>query len=158
MKIIARMKTELRENATTYTIQDQDHNVKALGLQLYPGPDHYSFAMQHINDKPINTKRELVSDVGQVFDPTGLISPVVIKCKMLLQTTWQRGTGWDDKLPEDVKEDFENWRQDMTKLKQIKINRCVLPKGRIIDYQLHVFADASRLAYGACVYARVEDN
>ena len=45
---------------------------------------------------------ELVIRIGKkiakVFDPLGLISPAIIKEKMLLQMLWSRGYDWDDEL------------------------------------------------------------
>ena len=105
-----------------------------------------------------NTKRELVADVAKLFDPMGLASPGIIKLKMYLQMCWTQGLGWDDNLPNDLKESYDQWRTQLCKLIRMCINRCVLPPKKTVTFQVHVFADASQLAYGACVFTRIEDS
>ena len=41
------------------------------------------------------SKRSLLSQVSSVFDPLGLISPLVIRGKMLIQRAWAEKLGWD---------------------------------------------------------------
>ena len=38
--------------------------------------------------KKIVTKKQVAYDCGQIFDPLGMVNPVVVKAKLLLQTLW----------------------------------------------------------------------
>ena len=40
------------------------------------------------------SKRSLLSKVSSVFDPLGLISPLMIRGKMLIQRAWAEKLGW----------------------------------------------------------------
>lgn len=55
-------------------------------LQLHAG-DHY----------------RLLSVIIQIFDLLGLIGPVVIKAKILLQLLWQQKLDWDARIPETIR-------------------------------------------------------
>ncbi|XP_058448970.1 uncharacterized protein LOC131428928 [Malaya genurostris] len=98
--------------------------VKALGIIWEPEGDFLRFDSQVQNDAKTLTKRLILSSIAKLFDPVGLIAPVVIRAKILMQQLWLLSIGWDDPVPEN----------------------------------LHTFADASELAYGACIYARCEDE
>ena len=44
------------------------------------------------------TKRGLLSLLSSMFDPVGLISPVIVCMKMLFQDENHKNLGWNDKL------------------------------------------------------------
>ena len=50
------------------------------------------------------TKRSLVSDVTKTFDELGWYSPTIVRAKVLLQTLWLEGIGWDECVPDAVLE------------------------------------------------------
>ena len=45
-------------------------------------------------------------------------------------------------------------------MKDVGIPRCFKPPecGRVVSYEVHHFADASKIGYGACAYLRVVDE
>lgn len=45
------------------------------------------------------TERKVISATAQIFDPTGLVLPVIVVGKILQQDIWRSGVGWDDPLP-----------------------------------------------------------
>jgi len=50
------------------------------------------------------TKREILSGILRLFDPLGLLSPITIKAKLLMQQTWTLNISWDNALPEEIQE------------------------------------------------------
>ncbi|XP_022784343.1 uncharacterized protein LOC111324942 [Stylophora pistillata] len=82
-----------------------------------------------------------------------------MKAKLLLQTLSRKRLGWDDMLEETDKEQWKRWLDDLPKLQQIQVDRCLKPKefGEVKEVQLHLFSDASRQGYAAVAYLRLKD-
>ena len=53
-------------------------------------------------DDMLLTQRVMVSQIYSLYDPLGLLSPITIKYKLLLQQLVQSGIGWDELLPPEV--------------------------------------------------------
>ena len=48
------------------------------------------------------TQRKMFSLVSTIFDPLGILSPLTIRIKMLLQQVWKLGKKWDEPLPAEL--------------------------------------------------------
>ncbi|XP_055522808.1 uncharacterized protein LOC129716988 [Wyeomyia smithii] len=68
--------------------------IKVLGLRWNPTTDTLSIA-NHTNPSvpKLLTKRILYSEIAKFFDPLGLVSPVIVKAKLLAQQQWQAKIG-----------------------------------------------------------------
>ncbi|XP_035222591.1 uncharacterized protein LOC118195398 [Stegodyphus dumicola] len=77
--------------------------------------------------------------------------------KLLLQECWKQEIAWDAKLPEAITKKFLNWQNQITHLKNIFIPRWMTKRtSPEKQCSLHVFADASKNAYAACDFIRIE--
>lgn len=108
--------------------------------------------------KPV-TRRGIVSVVYSLFDPLGFIAPYIMKAKLLLQMLTRKMIGWDEPLEENETVQWSRWLDDLSKLEEVKIDRCFRPKGfvKVQETQLHLFSDASRQGYSSVAYLRFED-
>ena len=105
------------------------------------------------------TKRILTSDIARTFDVLGWVSPVVVKAKILLQRMWEVKVQWDDPVPQELEQTWQQWRAELSLLADRHIPRCYFPKDAAIAYrQLHGFSDASEQAYSGVVYLRLVDT
>nr|XP_049466997.1 uncharacterized protein LOC120959822 [Anopheles coluzzii] len=128
--------------------------VKALGVSWEPEHDVLSFESATASDVSIPTKRSILSNVARMFDPLSLISPIVIRAKMMMQRLWLQKAGWDEYVPDTICKKWKTIQEDWQLISEFKVSRyALLPGARI---QLHTFCDASEAAYGACIYARCE--
>jgi len=131
--------------------------VKSLGLCWKPVPDEFTFNVTSTLVRSKLTKRALLSDLNKVFDPLGLVSPVLLKGKIFLQQIWAMKTDWDSILSTDIKNRWRLFGQDLGLLQNVLVLRKVLPEA-CEEIQIHGFSDASQEAYGACVYVRSRSN
>ena len=107
------------------------------------------------------TKRSLLSATARLYDPLGVISPVILPMKLLFQQLCLEKLDWDAELNDQVKSKIQSWISEFQTLQSIRIPRCYLSgiTGKIISTELHGFGDASKAAYAAVVYMRtVTDN
>ncbi|CAI6372727.1 unnamed protein product [Macrosiphum euphorbiae] len=131
----------------------EDDTIGTLGLLWQPASDNFLFLVKQWCPVARMTKRSLLSDISKVFDPIGLLSPVLIRGKIFLQQLWSLKISWDDVLSEDLQNRWTKFYTSLQYLNQVIVPRKVMmsPSSNI---QLHAFSDASQEAFGACVYMR----
>ncbi|UYV65413.1 hypothetical protein LAZ67_3004304 [Cordylochernes scorpioides] len=100
------------------------------------------------------TKRDLLSNIARIFEPLGFLSPTTVALKIIMQELWRSGTGWDEHIPNDIKEKWNNFRAELLKLGELSIPRYVWACEGDRDVRLHGFCDASSVAYSAMCYLR----
>jgi hypothetical protein len=128
-------------------------NSKALGTKWCVEDDKFFFDID-VSCQSV-TRRKILSVVSSVFDPLGLVSPVVITGKMILQDATRMKLQWDDELPGDLQDRWRAWLAAVSKLACLRIPRCMKPKNfDDANIQLHHFSDASQRAYGCCTFIR----
>ncbi|XP_062534893.1 uncharacterized protein LOC134204080 [Armigeres subalbatus] len=99
------------------------------------------------------TKRVVVSDVSRLFDPLGLVGPVIIQAKIFIQDLWKDNSDWDETLNPEHQAQWQEFRRNLTGLENLTVPRWVGTGGNT-KTELHGFCDASNKAYGACFYIR----
>ncbi|XP_076086068.1 uncharacterized protein LOC143056790 [Mytilus galloprovincialis] len=134
---------------------DELPTTKTLGIEWCIELDVFQFRIT-LNNKP-PTRRGMLSTLSAVYDPLGIISPIILVGKQLLQDLCKDQTDWDTPLPEDIQNKWERWKQDLIDLELLKINRCFKPVdfGEVKFIEFHHFSDASSNGYGQCSYVRL---
>lgn len=115
----------------------------------------YKFVYK-INSRPPKenwTKREILSEIGKLYDPNGYISPVVITAKIIMQKIWMEKVAWDDQVSAAIQVQWTKFVTELTELNKISIPRWLGMKA-VWKTELHTFSDASEAAYVAVVYAK----
>lgn len=126
--------------------------VKTLGVSWDAHQDYIKYsANPHITTKP--TKRSILSAIAKIFDPLGLLGPVIITTKKLIQQLWQLRLDWDESLPANLHMQWITFVNQLQQLNNIFFSRSVI-QNSTIKIELHGFCDASEQAYGACLYVR----
>lgn len=128
-----------------------------LGLRWLPSSDELMFKFQPptLLGHGEATKRRVLSRIAQIFDPNGYIGPVVIVAKILMQKIWSAKISWDALVPIEIFREWQHFQQQLPLITEIRLPRW-LGIGNNRNVSFHGFADASILAYGAVLYARVE--
>ncbi|XP_069158336.1 uncharacterized protein [Procambarus clarkii] len=124
------------------------HKLKVLGMKWNTSTDQLNIKSVEIKHSPLTMRK--LSHVSKPFDPLGLLSPILIKGKLLMQECWQRNLGWDETLPEDLQEKGQQLIPDYHKLTILQFPRNAL--GLNLPTNLHVFCDALGKVYDSVAY------
>ena len=126
---------------------------KALGVYWNAESDDFVVRV-NLREKPM-TRRGVLSQASQLFDPFGMIQPFILPIKGLLQRLCQLNIGWDDPIPTPLRDIWIQWLRALHKLQTIAIPRWFgcCPHGS--ELELHCFSDASGVGYGAVCYIRI---
>ena len=133
-----------------------DFATRVLGVRWEVAPDSFSFSAPQI-DRGDVTRRHMLSFVASVFDPLGLISPITVWGRVLLQRAAILKLGWDDPAPADLADAWDRWLCIVDQVSALVFPRCIQLSSDVC-FELHHFSDASELAYGACSYIRSVDS
>lgn len=139
-------------------IGDRD-TIKTLGINWAPRNDTFSFKMEenHTHVRTRLTKRQLASEILRLYDPLGLIQPIIINAKILFQELWKIAIDWDDPIPEEMASAWCKLRGELPALTEVEFPRQAL-RSKPFHLELHGFCDASTRAYGACIYLSHADE
>ena len=129
---------------------------KTLGVAWEERKDVLGFRLR-TKTTPL-TKRGLLSQAAAVFDPLGILAPFTVRAKTMMQRLWPKQLGWDEPLPEPERSMWLQWMDEVERVGEVTIPRCLAPQERVEGAQLHVFCDASEEAFGAAVYLRTTDD
>lgn len=129
--------------------------VKTLGITFDVSHDQFSYCL-HPSKEICITKSQVLSEIASIYDPIGWIGPVITTAKLFMKSLWLNNLGWSDELTEDMRNDWQEFRDKLSAVNQVKIPRyCVLDNS--LEIELHGFCDASIEAYGAVVYVLSRD-
>ena len=135
----------------------EDPAQKTLGIIWDSKNDFVRYALTHVDLQVSSTKRKLLSELSKIFDPLGLLGPVILYAKVLIQDCWKAKITWDESLPQDIHTKWKLLADQLQLLKEISFPRqLLLPNSIKID--LHGFCDACIYGYGACLYVRSADS
>ncbi|KAL0831974.1 hypothetical protein ABMA28_001474 [Loxostege sticticalis] len=111
---------------------------RTLGLIWRPFKDVIGFNFAP-KDHDHLTKRVVLAEVMRIYDPLGILAPIVVRGRILLSESDQ--VVWRD------------WLECHKSILGLRVPRCY-NLDAFIDLELHVFCDASELAHAAVAYWR----
>lgn len=149
-----------KSNCPTVVDDSQETNeVKILGLRWNSESDVFGFHSELQMNAKI-TKRSVLSEIQKVYDPLGILCPVIVHGKLLMQDIWAQKLGWDELLPDAIASKWKWFSAQMSGIQNIEFPRRIsatepCPNNTI---ELHGFSDAAKRAYGAAIYVRTVTN
>ena len=157
-EVLSAVPQELRSESTqSLEVKEQDVVERTLGVEWDIASDTLRFKIQD-NRKPV-TRRGILSTIGSIYDPLGLLAPFLLKGKRILQDLIRDGKAWDDPVPEDIARRWSKWKEQLTEFSDFSVPRCYKKEGlEEVRTELHHFSDASYDGYGQCSYIRQVDK
>ena len=101
-------------------------------------------------------KRELLSAIAKVYDPLGVMSPVMIIAPKIFQDVCKQGTVWDSPVTQETQERWDMFLQHLKILPKIAFAKYVMSSEELKEVSLHIFSDASKISYCAAAYIILE--
>lgn len=152
MELLNNIPAKDRESKLNFEENSNNQTIKTLGVIWNPMSDQFSFSIAQLqNDENVQTKRSVLSHIAKLFDPLGLLGPVILIAKMLMQDLWRLQLEWDEPLPQTELETWNRFVSELLTINTIKIDRHVMTNEKSIC-DIIGYCDASQKAYGACIY------
>ncbi|EFO96617.1 hypothetical protein CRE_01389 [Caenorhabditis remanei] len=129
----------------------QQSTIKLLGYTWNSIEDTLSVKIAQLNiDHP--TKRDVASKMAETFDPLGLVSPILVPFKRLMQRIWNEDTNWKDPIPKEL---LHEWRALCNNYidRAISLPRQLTSESGHSEIHLLMFSDASHDIYASVCYA-----
>ncbi|CAH8595656.1 unnamed protein product [Schistosoma guineensis] len=126
---------------------------RALGIEWDTTHDVFNFRFDPGEKTP--TRRGILSTISSLFDPLGLIAPIYLPAKQLLQNLCKTRIGWDQPPSDSVVSSWNEWVTFVRRLGTISVPRSIINGNRknFKAIELHLFCDASESGYGAVAYS-----
>ena len=123
--------------------------VKVLGYIYNRSEDSLKLKNASLNCNA-STKRQILSSLASVFDPIGIFAPVLLQGKLLIREMCQRMIDWDLELDSETLSKWGKLCKTFQEVSNTAFSRKALDMD--LPIKLFVFSDASKEAYGCCIY------
>ena len=132
----------------TLSFKDECCVQNTLGMTWSSSDDCFRFNCSFLDNPPVRlTRRVLLSVYSRIFDPLGFVQPFILQPKIIIQELCRLGLSWDEEVPTEIGNDWRKWLSNIEKIADYNFSRCVLHNCNYQSAEMHVFADASRIAY-----------
>ena len=93
-------------------------NTKTLGLAWLPKCDQLKIKVNIQLIKTV-TKRIVASDFARIFDPLGVLAPVVVRAKIFIQELWTL----NEAVPSEFNSRWRNFRSNLKERESFRVHR-----------------------------------
>ena len=90
------------------------------------------------------TQRSVLKQVSSMYDPLGLITPIVLKWRMSFQAVVRLKLQWDEPVPGPLSDKWLSWLASLSELSSLRFSRCLVSESFVDGVaELIHFSDAS---------------
>ena len=152
-------------------LSDDGESIHVAGLKWYSEKDFLKLDVSPVNfsqrlrgkqitssnEIPNNlTRRQCLSKVSEVFDLTGMITPLTASMKIDLHTLVERKLDWDDTIPADLMPVWSSNFEMINEITNLRFKRTIVPEDAVsLEIETLDCADASSSLVCTAIYARI---
>ena len=128
-----------------------------LGLKWNKSADTLTVTFPTVDSNATTTKRTILSKLAKVYDPLGLVSPIILEGKIIFRDVCKSKVSWDADIREPLSQRWKDWEKSLPKEEMVP-RPIVGYREPVINLELHTFGDASANGVGAVVYSIVRQQ
>ena len=170
-------------NKEEYTYSEQPHSLnhvlhpheeRVLGMTWVLGSDLFRFNLHVKFDGQIKcshketlretipsqlSRRMLLSQIAQIYDPFGFLTPYILMEKILMRNMCQAENvngkiNWDNSIDDKTRSEWITFFLGLFDVQLLTFQRCIKTRGAFGEPILIIFSDGSKSGYGCCAYIR----
>ena len=129
-------------------------------LELIWNIENDTFTFRPVIKDLQDTKKGILSIFFSVFDPLGILTPSLIEGKYIIQQLRRGKIDWDKPIPTYLNKRWNLWKHERNSILTISVPRWFGFNSSLTnEIELHIYCDASQIAYGVLAYLRcLEEN
>ena len=132
---------------------------KILGLRWDRFENNFISDFNEVRERfdVIPTKPNVIKTIASIYDPLGLLHPIVVQMKTFFQKLCSAKYDWNDLITNDYLEELNELVKSLSAIEFINVPRLYCyhnTNDLAVTIELHGFCDASMKAYVCCVYLR----
>ncbi len=128
-----------------------------LGLKWNKSKDTLTVTFPTVDSNTTTTKRSILSKLAKVYDPLGLVSPIILEGKLIFRNVCKTKAPWDAAIREPLRRRRNEWEKLLPK--EVTVPRPIVNYPEpVLSLELHTFGDASTKGVGAVVYSVVRQR
>ncbi|XP_077255647.1 uncharacterized protein LOC143893807 [Temnothorax americanus] len=104
-------------------VLDKDNPLNTLGMMWRTHDDVLGYSVRSINLADKITKRTMYSEIAKIYDPLGILGPVILYAKRLMQILWQCKVDWDESIPSSIHKKWIDFASQLDLLNEVSIDR-----------------------------------
>ncbi len=132
-----------------------DNQCKLLGMKWNKQRDVLQVDLPTV--PAVLTKRGVLAYLAKVYDPLGVISPMLLEGKLVFREICEAKIGWDGAIPDELRKHWSKWESGLPKV--VSFPRCIpIYRETLTEIRLHSFGDASKKGVCAAVYAVIQQE
>lgn len=144
-------------DSNVQSFANQELILKTLGISWDASRDQLLYTVKPIEVNSKVSKRIILSEIAKIFDPLGLLGPIILASKIIMQQCWKANISWDESVPSSLYTTWKSFADQLPLINNLSIKRPLFIDN-ISNVEIHGFCDASQAGYGACLYIRSCDK
>ena len=131
-------------------------NQKLLGYIWQNEKDTISIKIPKLSDKKELSRRDAIKYISAVFDPLGIIGPLLNECKEIIPELFKETSSWEGKITQELTNKLKKFEKKISKY-QYEFPRYILSPDSA-KFSIAIFSDSSDSIFATVAYILSENS